>query len=63
MGTTASTAQQTVSAAAAFESLPGSAGAMDGRHSLSVHSFQTTSLHNSKAKSIIPNKVAPVVIT
>ncbi|XP_040831826.1 paladin isoform X1 [Ochotona curzoniae] len=63
MGTTASTAQQTVSAAAAFESLPGSAGAMDGRHSLSVHSFQTTSLHNSKAKSIIPNKVAPIVIT
>ncbi|KAI4550218.1 hypothetical protein MJT46_018944 [Ovis ammon polii x Ovis aries] len=36
---------------------------MDGRHSLSVHSFQTTGLHNSKAKSIIPNKVAPVVIT
>ncbi|ELW70944.1 Paladin [Tupaia chinensis] len=62
MGTTASTAQQTVSAGIPFEGLQGS-GAMDGRHSLSVHSFQTPSLHNSKAKSIIPNKVAPVVIT
>uniref|UniRef100_A0A8I5NXC8 Paladin n=1 Tax=Papio anubis TaxID=9555 RepID=A0A8I5NXC8_PAPAN len=62
MGTTASTAQQTVSAGIPFEGLQGS-GTMDGRHSLSVHSFQTTSLHNSKAKSIIPNKVAPVVIT
>ncbi|XP_057593581.1 paladin isoform X2 [Hippopotamus amphibius kiboko] len=62
MGTTASTAQQTVSASAPFEGLQDS-GTMDSRHSLSVHSFQTTSLHNSKAKSIIPNKVAPVVIT
>lgn len=62
MGTTASTAQQTVSASAPFEGLQ-SGGTMDGRHSLSVHSFQTTGLHNSKAKSIIPNKVAPVVIT
>ncbi|ELK09564.1 Paladin [Pteropus alecto] len=62
MGTTASTAQQTVSATAPFEGLQGG-GTMDGRHSVSVHSFQTTSLHNSKAKSIIPNKVAPVVIT
>ncbi|XP_030797305.1 paladin isoform X4 [Rhinopithecus roxellana] len=62
MGTTASTAQQTVSAGTPFEGLQGS-GTMDGRHSVSVHSFQTTSLHNSKAKSIIPNKVAPVVIT
>ncbi|XP_020017695.1 paladin [Castor canadensis] len=62
MGTTASTAQQTVSAGVPFEGLQGS-GTMDGRHSLSVHSFHTTSLHNSKAKSIIPNKVAPVVIT
>ncbi|KAL0616927.1 Paladin, partial [Plecturocebus cupreus] len=62
MGTTASTAQQTVSAGSPFEGLQGS-GMMDGRHSVSVHSFQTTSLHNSKAKSIIPNKVAPVVIT
>ncbi|XP_037353512.1 paladin isoform X2 [Talpa occidentalis] len=62
MGTTASTAQHSVSAAAPFECLQ-SSGTMDGRHSLSVHSFQTTGLHNSKAKSIIPNKVAPVVIT
>ncbi|CAI9177611.1 unnamed protein product [Rangifer tarandus platyrhynchus] len=62
MGTTASTAQQTVSASAPFEGLQ-DGGSMDGRHSLSVHSFQTTGLHNSKAKSIIPNKVAPVVIT
>uniref|UniRef100_A0A8C0QE73 Paladin n=1 Tax=Canis lupus familiaris TaxID=9615 RepID=A0A8C0QE73_CANLF len=62
MGTTASTAQQTVSAGAPFEGLQGG-GTMDGPHSLSVHSFQSTGLHNSKAKSIIPNKVAPVVIT
>ncbi|KAM4852281.1 paladin isoform 2-T4 [Thomomys bottae] len=62
MGTTASTAQQTVSASAPFEGLQGRS-TMEGRHSLSVHSFHTTSLHNSKAKSIIPNKVAPVVIT
>ncbi|KAM9197335.1 paladin [Dugong dugon] len=62
MGTTASTAQQMVSAGAPFEGLQGG-GTMDGRHSVSVHSFQTTGLHNSKAKSIIPNKVAPVVIT
>nr|XP_031316995.1 paladin isoform X2 [Camelus dromedarius] len=62
MGTTASTAQQTVSASAPFEGLQ-DGGTMDSRHSLSINSFQTTSLHNSKAKSIIPNKVAPVVIT
>nr|XP_031538112.1 paladin isoform X2 [Vicugna pacos] len=62
MGTTASTAQQTVSASAPFEGLQ-DGGTMGSRHSLSINSFQTTSLHNSKAKSIIPNKVAPVVIT
>uniref|UniRef100_A0A8D0ZHK9 Paladin n=1 Tax=Sus scrofa TaxID=9823 RepID=A0A8D0ZHK9_PIG len=62
MGTTASTAQQTVSASTPFEGLQ-DGSTMDGRHSLSVHSFQTASLPNSKAKSIIPNKVAPVVIT
>ncbi|XP_025065019.1 paladin isoform X1 [Alligator sinensis] len=61
MGTTASTAQQTVSAAT-FENIHGN-GTMDDRHSLSIHSFQTVGLHNSKAKSIITNKVAPVVIT
>ncbi|XP_055475123.1 paladin [Psammomys obesus] len=62
MGTTASTAQQTVSAGTSLEGLQGSS-TMDGRHSLSVQPFHTTGLHNSKAKSIIPNKVAPVVIT
>lgn len=62
MGTTASAAQQTVSASAPLEGLQ-SGGAMDGRHALSAHPFQTPGLHNSKAKSIIPNKVAPVVIT
>uniref|UniRef100_A0A8C5KMV4 Paladin n=1 Tax=Jaculus jaculus TaxID=51337 RepID=A0A8C5KMV4_JACJA len=62
MGTTASTAPQTVAASAPFEGLQGGSS-MDGRHSLSVHSFHPTNLHNSKAKSIIPNKVAPVVIT
>ncbi|KAG8135321.1 hypothetical protein E2320_008348, partial [Naja naja] len=61
MGTTASTAQQTV-ATATFENIHGS-GAMEDHHSLSIHSFQTIGLHNNKAKSIITNKVAPVVIT
>ncbi|XP_031203493.1 paladin isoform X3 [Mastomys coucha] len=66
MGTTASTAQQSVSAGTSLEGLQGgssSSSSMDGQHSLSVQSFHATSLHNSKAKSIIPNKVAPVVIT
>ncbi|CAM4593654.1 paladin isoform X1 [Caretta caretta] len=61
MGTTASTAQQTVSAAT-FENVHGN-GTMEDRHSLSIHSCQTVGLHNNKAKSIITNKVAPVVIT
>ncbi|NXD14668.1 PALD protein, partial [Nothocercus nigrocapillus] len=61
MGTTASTAQQTVSAAA-FEAARG-AGAMEEQRSPSIPSFQAAGLHNSKAKSIITNKVAPVVIT
>lgn len=61
MGTTASTAQQAVSASA-FESVHG-IGTMEDQRSLSIHSFQTLGLHNSKAKSIITNKVAPVVIT
>nr|XP_056706215.1 paladin [Euleptes europaea] len=61
MGTTASTAQQTV-ATATFENIHGN-GTMENRHSLSIHSFQTVGLHNNKAKSIITNKVAPVVIT
>ncbi|NXC33903.1 PALD protein, partial [Campylorhamphus procurvoides] len=57
MGTTASAAQQAVSA-----SPPGDSS-MEDQRSLSIHSFQTLGLHNSKAKSIITNKVAPVVIT
>lgn len=62
MGTTASAAQQTVSASPLESWVPGD-GSMEDQHSLSIHSFQTLGLHNSKAKSIITNKVAPVVIT
>ncbi|XP_005430089.1 paladin [Geospiza fortis] len=62
MGTTASAAQQAVSASALESRAPGD-GSMEDQHSLSIHSFQTLGLHNSKAKSIITNKVAPVVIT
>ncbi|KFU90052.1 Paladin, partial [Chaetura pelagica] len=60
MGTTASAAQQGVSASSLETGTP---GAMEDQHSLSIHSFQTLGLHNNKAKSIITNKVAPVVIT
>lgn len=38
-------------------------GMADGRQSLGGGSLQTLSIHNSKGKSIITNKVAPVVIT
>uniref|UniRef100_A0A674H733 Paladin n=1 Tax=Taeniopygia guttata TaxID=59729 RepID=A0A674H733_TAEGU len=62
MGTTASAAQQAVSASP-LESRALGDGSMEDQHSLSIHSFQTLGLHNSKAKSIITNKVAPVVIT
>ncbi|NXQ98421.1 PALD protein, partial [Sagittarius serpentarius] len=62
MGTTASTAQQAVSASPLESGAPGDGG-MEDQRSLSIHSFQTLGLHNSKAKSIITNKVAPVVIT
>ncbi|NWV09682.1 PALD protein, partial [Ptilonorhynchus violaceus] len=62
MGTTASTAQQAVSASPLEGRAPGD-GSMEDQRSLSIHSFQTLGLHNSKAKSIITNKVAPVVIT
>ncbi|XP_066548991.1 paladin [Amia ocellicauda] len=62
MGTTASAAQQTVSAAPPYESVHGN-GMADNRRSLSINSFQTVNIHNNKAKSIITNKVAPVVIT
>ncbi|KAL2078582.1 hypothetical protein ACEWY4_026267 [Coilia grayii] len=59
MGTTASTAPPPP---ALHESVHGN-GMADSRQSLSVGSLQTVSIHNSKAKSIITNKVAPVVIT
>ncbi|NXV53659.1 PALD protein, partial [Uria aalge] len=62
MGTTASAAQQAVSASPPESGAPGD-GSMEDQRSLSIHSFQTLGLHNSKAKSIITNKVAPVVIT
>ncbi|XP_009953447.1 PREDICTED: LOW QUALITY PROTEIN: paladin [Leptosomus discolor] len=62
MGTTASAAQQAVSASPLQSGVPGD-GSMEDQRSLSIHSFQTLGLHNSKAKSIITNKVAPVVIT
>ncbi|XP_039628731.1 paladin-like [Polypterus senegalus] len=62
MGTTASAAQQMVSVAPPCEIVHGN-GMADSRRSLSVNSFQTVNIHNNKAKSIITNKVAPVVIT
>ncbi|KAM6415534.1 paladin isoform 1-T1 [Rhynochetos jubatus] len=62
MGTTASTVQQAVSASPPESGAPGD-GSMEDQRSLSINSFQTLGLHNSKAKSIITNKVAPVVIT
>ncbi|NXJ85676.1 PALD protein, partial [Trogon melanurus] len=62
MGTTASAAQQTVSASPPESGTLGEGG-MEDQRSLSIHSFQTLGLHNNKAKSIITNKVAPVVIT
>ncbi|XP_033918108.1 paladin [Melopsittacus undulatus] len=62
MGTTASAAQQAVSASPLESRVPGD-GSMEDQRSLSIHSFQTLGFHNSKAKSIITNKVAPVVIT
>ncbi|XP_023663900.2 paladin isoform X2 [Paramormyrops kingsleyae] len=60
MGTTASAAPQP--AAPPLESIHGDEMA-DSRRSLSINSFQTVNIHSSKAKSIITNKVAPVVIT
>lgn len=58
MGTTASTAQQTVGSAPTQGLQDG--GLVDQWLSLSVHfPSKATGLHNSKAKSIIPNKVAP----
>uniref|UniRef100_A0A672ICX3 Paladin n=1 Tax=Salarias fasciatus TaxID=181472 RepID=A0A672ICX3_SALFA len=62
MGTTASAAPQPVSVASPLESVHGN-GMADSRQSLSMSPFQTVNIHNNKAKSIITNKVAPVVIT
>ncbi|MGH0123498.1 UNVERIFIED_CONTAM: hypothetical protein FKN15_012267 [Acipenser sinensis] len=62
MGTTASTAQQTVSVANPFDSVHGN-GMADNKRSMSINSFQKVNIQNNKAKSIITNKVAPVVIT
>ncbi|KAK1881035.1 Paladin [Dissostichus eleginoides] len=59
MGTTASAAPQPVSP---IECVHGN-GMADSRQSLSMSPFQTVNIHNNKAKSIITNKVAPVVIT
>ncbi|KAL7856491.1 hypothetical protein SRHO_G00153900, partial [Serrasalmus rhombeus] len=53
MGTTASAAPPTTP-----ESFHGN-GMMDSRQSLGNASLKTVSIHNSKAKSIITNKVAP----
>uniref|UniRef100_A0A4W3HX08 Paladin n=1 Tax=Callorhinchus milii TaxID=7868 RepID=A0A4W3HX08_CALMI len=61
MGTTASAAQQTVPGSQHCDSVH-SNGTTDSRRSASVNSFQAMSIHN-KAKSIITNKVAPVLIT
>ncbi|XP_068610704.1 LOW QUALITY PROTEIN: paladin [Brachionichthys hirsutus] len=62
MGTTASAAPQPVSVAPPLESVHAN-GMADGRQSLGTSPFQTVNIHNNKAKSIIANKVAPVVIT
>lgn len=60
MGTTASAAPQSVSSALS-DSCHGSD--MTDSRSLSSSPFHTVSIHSGKAKSIITNKVAPVVIT
>ncbi|XP_068161438.1 paladin isoform X2 [Antennarius striatus] len=62
MGTTASAAPPPVSVASPLESVHAN-GMADSRQSLSMSPFQTVNIHNNKAKSIITNKVAPVVIT
>ncbi|XP_061087893.1 paladin isoform X1 [Conger conger] len=62
MGTTASAAPQPASLAPPHQSVHGN-GMADNRRSVSMNSFQNVSIHNNKAKSIITNKVAPVVIT
>ncbi|KAM9558157.1 paladin isoform 2-T8 [Salvelinus alpinus] len=74
MGTTASAAPQPVSVSGSISSVAASQhpppleslrgnGAVNSRQSLSMSSSQTVKIHSGKAKSIITNKVAPVVIT
>ncbi|XP_033841277.1 paladin isoform X3 [Periophthalmus magnuspinnatus] len=60
MGTTASAASQSVSSALGDSH---HSNDMTDRRSLSSSPFHTVSVHSGKAKSIITNKVAPVVIT
>ncbi|XP_072311913.1 paladin [Eucyclogobius newberryi] len=60
MGTTASAAPQSVSSA---HSDSRHSNDMTDSQSLSSSPFHTVSIHSGKAKSIITNKVAPVVIT
>ncbi|XP_067344293.1 paladin isoform X2 [Channa argus] len=62
MGTTASAAPQPVSVGSPLECVHGN-GMADSKKSLNMSPFQTVNIHNNKAKSIITNKVAPVVIT
>ncbi|XP_066535008.1 phosphatase domain containing paladin 1b [Hoplias malabaricus] len=63
MGTTASTGSQPVLVAPQNQTGYQGNSMADDRTSLSSSSLQELSIHNSKAKSIITNKVAPVVIT
>ncbi|XP_047234081.1 paladin isoform X2 [Girardinichthys multiradiatus] len=58
MGTTASAAPQPVYVAPPLDNVHA-----NGMANSSMSPFHTVSIHNSKAKSIITNKVAPVVIT
>ncbi|XP_055005999.1 paladin [Boleophthalmus pectinirostris] len=60
MGTTASAAPQSVSSALSDSH---HSNDMTDSRSLSSSPFHTVSIHSGKAKSIITNKVAPVVIT
>nr|XP_061822560.1 paladin isoform X1 [Nerophis lumbriciformis] len=61
MGTTASAAPPPVTSL--LESVYRNGTMADSQQSLSASPFQTVNVHNNKAKSIITNKVAPVVIT
>ncbi|XP_028989257.1 paladin isoform X1 [Betta splendens] len=62
MGTTASAAPPPVSVAPPSECVHGN-GMAGSRQSLGTSPLQTLNIHSNKAKSIITNKVAPVVIT